>query len=296
MTSVTANPIVSAPPEGGPIVNAMTVDVEDYFHAQALGVDRTHWERQPRRVERNTHRILDLLEAAGVHGTFFTLAWVAERHRGLIRRIVAAGHELASHGCEHRRADCQTRDALRQDLARSRQILEEVGGVAVRGYRAPTFSIGAANPWAFDVLAEAGYAYSSSIYPVRHDTYGMPEAPRFAFRTAAGIDEYPLTTVRLWGRNLPCAGGGFFRLLPYAVSRAGLARVNVRDRQPAIFYVHPWEIDPGQPRLPVPHWKARFRHYVNLGRTEGRLRRLLADHAWDRLDRVFPPAGRDPLT
>lgn len=274
----------------GRLVNALSVDVEDWFQVQALApvVDRGDWSSLERRVETSTDRILALFDGAGVRATFFTLGWVAERHPALVRRIVAAGHELASHGSEHRRADEQDRASFRDDVRRSKRVLEDVGGVEVKGYRAPTFSIGPANLWAFDVLAEEGYAYSSSVYPVRHDLYGMPEAPRFPFHTGAGLlEEYPITTLRWGGRNLPCGGGGFFRLLPYAVSRAAIARVNAAEGRAAIFYFHPWEVDPGQPRLGGLPARSRLRHYLNLHRTEARLARLLADFAWDRMDVVF---------
>lgn len=279
---------------GGRLVNAMSVDVEDYFQVQALSpvFDRDAWDLQPLRVEANTNRILDLFDRHGVKATFFTLGWVGERCKSLVRRIVADGHELASHGSEHRRADEQGPEAFRQDVGRSKRSLEDIAGTAVRGYRAPTFSIGERNLWAFDVLAEEGYAYSSSVYPVRRDFYGMPSAPRFAFFPRAGqaIEEYPITTLRLGGRNLPCGGGGFFRLLPYGLSRAAIARVNQADGLPAIFYFHPWEIDPEQPRAASLPFKSRFRHYVNLDRTESRLKRLVTEFAWDRMDRVFSPA------
>ena len=280
---------------GGRIVNAMSVDVEDYFQVQALAgaYDRAGWDGLPRRVAGNTGRVLDLFARHGVHATFFTLGWVAERHPELVRRIVAEGHELASHGHDHRRVDELSPEAFRQDIRRAKQVLEQAGGVAVRGYRAPTFSIGRSSLWAFDVLAEEGYAYSSSVYPVRRDFYGFPEAPRFAFRPRPGIEEYPMTTVQLGGRNLPGGGGGFFRLLPYAVSRRLVARVNAADDRPAIFYFHPWEVDPGQPRAPGVPLKSRVRHYLNLGRTEARLGRLLADFAWDRMDLVYRPGEPD---
>lgn len=276
---------------GGRVVNAMSVDVEDYFQVQAMG-GRFHpdnWDDQPRRVEANTDRILNLFAAHGVTATFFTLGWVAERHKRLVRRIVEAGHELASHGSRHERADAQTPESFRNDVRRSKALLEDIGGAPVLGYRAPTFSIGPANLWAFDILAEEGYAYSSSVYPIRHDYYGMPNAPRFAFypKGEGGIEEYPVTTVRIGERNLPCGGGGFFRLLPYELSRMAMRRVNRDDGKPCIFYFHPWEVDPDQPRVPDLPVKSRFRHYTNLGRMEGRLGRLLRDFAWDRMDRVF---------
>lgn len=277
----------------GRIVNAMSVDVEDWFQVQALAgaVERGSWDSQPCRVERNTELILELFEEHGLRATFFTLGWVAKRCPALVRRIVAGGHELASHGSEHRRADEQSPFGFREDIRRAKCELEDAGGVAVKGYRAPTFSIGPRNLWAFKVLAEEGYAYSSSVYPVRHDLYGMPDAPRFAFFPPGGegLEEYPVTTLRVMGRNFPCGGGGFFRLLPYAVTRAAIQRVNTADRRAAIFYFHPWEVDPGQPRLPGLPLKSRFRHYLNLDRTEQRLRRLVADFAWDRMDRVFLP-------
>ena len=269
--------------------NAMTVDVEDWFQVQAFAgtIARDAWDSLPRRVEANTEKFLAMFAEAGVHATFFTLGWVADRHPALVRRIVAEGHELASHGYAHRLAHEQTAVEFAEDVGRARRLLEDVGGVPVRGYRAPTFSINKRNPWAFGVLADAGYAYSSSIYPIRHDLYGMPDAPRFAHRVEHGrLLEIPMTTVRLGGRNFPCSGGGYFRLLPYAVFRAGLRRFNARDRSSGMFYTHPWEIDPGQPRVAAPRI-ARFRHFVNMSRTADRIRRLLRDFAWDRVDRVF---------
>lgn len=305
-TPETASAATGTGPQGrrtgaGPeplVVNAMSVDVEDWFQVQAFAdrIDRGSWDHQERRVEANTNRLLDRFAEAGVHATFFTLAWIAERAPGLIRRIVDDGHELASHGLEHRLVREQTPEAFRADVTRSKEILEDIGGVPVRGYRAATFSVGADTPWAWDVLGEAGYAYSSSINPIRHDLYGMPDAPRFPFRPREGaaMVEVPMTTVRLAGRNLPCAGGGFFRLLPYSVFSAGVRRVNRRDGRPAVFYCHPWEVDPGQPRVAGLSRKSAFRHYLNLSRTEGRLVRLLCDFAWDRMDRAVaecaPPA------
>lgn len=273
-----------------PVVNAMTVDVEDYFQVQAFAhcVRRDAWDGFPRRVAANTDRILDLFAAAGVKATFFTLGWVAERHPALIRRIVAEGHELASHGWDHTRADTQEPEVFRADISRTRALLEDTGGVRVAGYRAATFSIGSRNLWAFPLLRQAGYRYSSSINPIRHDLYGMPNAPRVPFHPAPdGVVEIPMTTVRLAGRNLPCSGGGYFRLLPTALYRAGLRRVNRQEHRPGIFYFHPWEVDPGQPRIHGAGWKSRLRHYTNLHRMEDGLRRLLRDFAWDRMDRVY---------
>ena len=277
--------------------NAMTVDVEDYFQVQAFAgvIDRAAWDTIPCRVEANTDRILQQFERAGVAATFFTLGWVADRYPGVVRRIVSAGHELASHGYGHARADTQTPAQFREDVRRARGVLQDLGGVPVQGYRAPTFSVGPRNPWAFDVLEEEGYAYSSSVYPVRHDLYGVPDAPRFPYRPAAGrLVEIPMTTVRLGGRNLPCAGGGYFRLTPYPLFRSLLRRFNKADAAPGVFYFHPWEIDPGQPRVCAAPRLSRFRHSVNLSAMHARLERLLRDFAWDRMDRVFASALARP--
>jgi polysaccharide deacetylase family protein (PEP-CTERM system associated) len=271
-------------------VNALTVDVEDYFQVQALAnsVPRAAWEEMPRRVEANTERLLAAFERAGVHATFFTLGWVAERHPALIKRIVAGGHELASHGYGHERVDGLGPEAFRADVGRARKLLEDAGGVAVAGYRAPTFSLNARTPWAVAILAEQGYRYSSSVYPVKHDLYGTPDAPRFPYRPDAGpLWEIPLTALRMRGRNFPCSGGGWFRVLPYPVFRLGLRRFNRTEAAAAVFYTHPWEYDPQQPRVRVRNPLSRFRHYVNLSRTAGRLERLLGDFVWDRMDRVF---------
>jgi polysaccharide deacetylase family protein (PEP-CTERM system associated) len=278
-----------------PMINALTVDVEDWFQVQAFAAifDRAAWDGLERRVEANTDRILALFAEAGVSGTFFTLGWVAERHPALVRRIVGAGHELASHGYWHRLVHEQTPEAFAEDVGAAKRLLEDVGGVPVHGYRAPTFSINRRNPWAFDELEAAGYLYSSSIYPIRHDLYGMPEAPRFPYRPGTGrLVELPMTAVRVGGRNLPCAGGGYFRLLPYPVFRALLRHFNAADAAPGMFYTHPWEIDAGQPRVAAAARMARFRHYINLGRTQQRLERLLRDFSWGRVDRVFASALR----
>ena len=275
----------------------MTVDVEDWFQVQAFAgtIDRSDWAGLDRRVETNTDRILGMFADAGVRGTFFTLGWVAERHPALVRRIVAAGHELASHGYFHRLAHEQTPADFAADVGDARKLLEDTGGVAVRGYRAPTFSINTRNPWAFDVLAEQGYAYSSSIYPIRHDLYGMPDAPRMPFLPdgaagRAGIVEIPMTTLRLGGRNLPCAGGGYFRLLPYGLFRAGLRRFNRTEHAPGMFYTHPWEIDAAQPRVTQAPRMAKFRHYLNLHDMPRRMGKLLSDFRWGRVDDVFASA------
>jgi polysaccharide deacetylase family protein (PEP-CTERM system associated) len=271
------------------IANALTVDVEDYFQVSALSphIRRTDWDRIPCRVERNVDTILSLLADARVRATFFTLGWVAERHPALVTRIVAEGHELASHGYGHLRIHEQTEAEFAQDIRRAKALLEDIAGTEVKGYRAPSFSIGKRTLWAFEHIAKAGYRYSSSVYPVRHDLYGMPDAPRFPYQPRADLLEIPVTTASVLGRNLPAGGGGYFRLLPYAVSRALIRRVNEVDRRPAIFYFHPWEIDPGQPRVPGTSLKTRLRHYVNLRRAEPRLRRLLGEFRWRRMDEVF---------
>jgi polysaccharide deacetylase family protein (PEP-CTERM system associated) len=271
------------------ITNALTIDVEDYFQVSAMApyIRRDEWETRECRVERNVDRILQLLDARGTQATFFTLGWVAERYPQLVRRIVDGGHELASHGHGHERASDLDRAAFRADLDRAKKLLEDIAGVAVRGYRAPSFSIGHGNLWAFDTLLETGHSYSSSIYPIRHDHYGMPDAPRFAHRRANGLLEIPVTTVRMGSRNLPSSGGGWFRLFPYPVTRWMIRQVNRVDRQAAIFYFHPWEIDHGQPRIPGIDARTRFRHYVNIGRTDARLQQLLQDFRWGRMDRIF---------
>lgn len=271
------------------ITNALTIDVEDYFQVSAFAphIDRSQWDTRECRVERNVHRMLDLLDRKHTKATFFTLGWVAERYPALVRRIVADGHELASHGYGHQRASDLSEAAFFEDVRSAKAILEDLSGTPVLGYRAPSFSIGAGNLWALDTLERAGYRYSSSIYPVQHDHYGMPDAPRFAHQIRPGLMEIPPTTLRMFNRNLPSSGGGYFRLLPYALSRWMLQRVNQHDAQSAIFYCHPWEIDAEQPRVEGIGLKTRFRHYVNIGRTEARLARLLDDFRWGRMDRIF---------
>lgn len=274
-----------------PIRNAMTIDVEDYFQVSAFAahIPRDSWPTLSCRVERNMERILALLDEREVKATFFTLGWIAERYPAMVRRIVENGHELASHGYSHLRVTDQSPAEFLDDITRSKKLLEDIASHAVIGYRAPSFSIGTRNLWALDTLQEAGYRYSSSIYPIRHDHYGMPEAPRFRFhpRGPEGVVELPATTVKLFGRNLPASGGGYFRLLPYSLSRWFMKRVNHTDGQPCIFYFHPWEIDPEQPRQKNVGLKTRFRHYVNLSRTESRIRALLRDFQWGRVDRIF---------
>ena len=229
--------------------NAMTIDVEDYFQVEAFAstIQRSDWESLPRRVERNTERLLQILGDGGVEATFFVLGWVAERHPDLVRRVVAAGHEVASHGCRHIRVDCQSPEEFRDDIRRSKQVLEDLAGVPVRGYRAPTFSIGGASKWAHAILAEEGYRYSSSVYPVKHDLYGTPEAPRTPFSPVPGMLEIPLTAVRMLGIDIPASGGGYFRLLPYHLTSGLLNRARRVNRSPAVFYLHPWRSIPSSP-------------------------------------------------
>jgi polysaccharide deacetylase family protein (PEP-CTERM system associated) len=273
----------------------MTIDVEDYFQVSAFAshIPRDSWPSLACRVESNIDRILAMLDERDVKATFFTLGWIAERYPAMVRLIVDNGHELASHGHNHLRVSDQSPDEFLDDITRSKKLLEDIGGQAVIGYRAPSFSIGTRNLWALDILQEAGYRYSSSIYPIHHDHYGMPDAPRFKFhpRGPSGLVELPATTVKLFERNLPASGGGYFRLLPYSLSRWLMRRVNHTDLQPCIFYFHPWEIDPGQPRQKNIGLKTRFRHYVNLSRTEPRIRALLRDFQWGRMDHIF--MGKD---
>jgi len=273
------------------IINVMSVDVEDYFQVGAFEhtIARETWERWPCRVEANSERILALFARHDLRATFFTLGWIAERYPGVVRAIVAGGHELASHGHGHQRVHDLSPAAFREDVMRARKLLEDLSGRAVAGYRAPSFSIGRANLWALDVLAEAGYQYSSSIYPIAHDHYGSPEAPRFPYRpeSCPALLEMPPTTVLLAGRNLPAAGGGYFRLLPYAASRWLIGRVNRLEGRPTMFYFHPWEVDPAQPRVAGAPLKSRLRHYVNLDRMEDKLDRLCNDFRWGRADQVY---------
>ena len=290
LSRVVQNFLTQTTPGCAAVRNAITVDVEEYFQVAAFErtIEREGWATTPSRVAVSTARILDLFASRGVSGTFFVLGWVAERHPALVRRIVDDGHELASHGYDHTRVDRLSPEAFRSDVVRTKAILENLVGVRVRGYRAPSYSINGGNLWALDVLQETGHVYSSSVYPIQHDLYGMPEAPRTPFRVRAeGILEIPVTTVALLGRNLPCGGGGYFRLLPYPLFRWALKRVNKKECHAGMFYFHPWELDPDQPRVHAAPLKSRFRHYLNLGVMEERLGRLLNDFSWDRMDRVF---------
>ena len=259
--------------------NVISVDVEDYFHVEAFSdiVDRKNWDQYPSRVEANTKRILDLLDESGVKGTFFVLGWVAERYPNLVREIVSRGHELACHSYWHRLIFNLDPKEFREDTLRAKAVLEQAAGLPVYGYRAPSFSIVTSSLWALEILAESGFTYDSSIYPIHHDTYGIPSAPRAPFRidTPAGpIMEYPMSTFRMLGKhNLPVGGGGYLRMLPFWYTKLGCRRLQ-SEKVPLVVYIHPWEIDPDQPRLPGRR-KSVLRHYTNLKKTAGRLRRLL---------------------
>lgn len=283
-----------------PITNYLSIDVEDYFQVSAFEQvsPPASWDSRELRVEGNTDKVLALLDEASVKATFFVLGWVAERCPELVKRIAAAGHEVASHGYGHQRLTNQTRMEFREDVRRSKAILEELSGRAVFGYRAPSYSISRQTFWAFDELYAAGYRYDSSIFPIRHDFYGIPDWPRFAgyavktfngdWQAAAevgesnvALHEIPITTVQFAGKNLPIAGGGYFRLLPYGLTRRGLQRINYQDQQPFVFYLHPWEFDPDQPRMKGASCKSRFRHYLNLHKTEVRFKKLLQDFSFE---------------
>jgi len=272
------------------MLNALSCDVEDWFQVGAFEtvIAKRDWDSLEQRVERNADAVLALFEEAGVKGTFFTLGWVADRYPALIRRIAAAGHEVASHGWDHDRVFTLTPDQFRADLRRAHAAIEAAAGVAPRGYRAPSFSIDARTPWAHRILAEEGYAYSSSVAPLAHDHYGWPEAPRFAFRPLpdAPLIELPVTTVDVAGRRLAAGGGGFFRLLPYGFSSWAIRRVNGAEQRPAVFYFHPWEIDPDQPRVARAPLKSRLRHYSRLSAMRGKLLKLLGAYEWGRTDIV----------
>lgn len=268
--------------------NAFTIDVEDYFQVSAFAphIPRSEWPIRECRIERNVDNILAMLDEHDAKATFFTLGWIAERYPEVVRNIIRNGHELASHGYGHERVSDQTPESFFADINVAKLILEDLSGTEVKGYRAPSFSIGEKNLWAFECLEKAGYRYSSSIYPIRHDHYGMPNAPRHA-HAIGGLIEIPATTLRFLNRNWPASGGGYFRLMPYGLSRWMIERINRVDQLPAVFYFHPWELDVDQPRILGISAKTRFRHYVNIHRMERRLHRLLADFAWGRMDHLF---------
>ena len=293
--------IANQDPASVPVLNAMSVDVEDYFHVSAFDgvVSRTAWAGMESRVSANTHRLLDVFDEFGVRGTFFVLGWVAERDPALVREIAARGHEIASHGYAHRLVYDQLPSAFRDDVRRAKQLLEDASGAEVRGYRAPSFSVTARSLWALEILMEEGHSYDASIFPIRHDRYGIPGSPRHPYsleRTHGALTEVPASTVRVGSMNLPMAGGGYFRILPYAWTRWGLSRLNKVEGRPAVFYLHPWEIDPDQPRLQA-GWLSQFRHYRNLDKTENRLRALLNDFRFGTIAsmlRVSAPMTQQP--
>ena len=281
------------------MLNALTIDVEDYFQVNAFEpyIGRERWDSFPLRVSDNVARLLDLLDEFGVKATFFVLGWVAQRLPGLVKEIQARGHEIASHGYGHELIYRIGPDAFREDIRRSKEVLEQISGVAVRGYRAPTYSITGRSLWAFDLLIEEGYGYDSSVFPVYHDTYGIPDAPRFPYtvrRAVGSIEEFPLTTLPLQlaglRYQLPIAGGGYLRLLPAALIKWGIGCINDSERQPTVLYLHPWEIDPDQPRIEA-GWKSRFRHYNNLHKTEAKLRHLLQGVRYGTMSEVLGIQG-----
>jgi polysaccharide deacetylase family protein (PEP-CTERM system associated) len=272
-----------------PIRNALTIDVEDYFQVAAFDkiIDPNAWDSYECRVEQNVDLLLQTLDDANTRATFFTLGWVAERYPAMTKRIVSAGHELGSHGYGHQKITTLEPKAFREDLIRAKAILEDLSAGSIKGYRAPSFSIGRKNLWAFDVLRETNHIYSSSVYPVKHDHYGMPEAPRFKYTTTSGLIEIPPSSIQIRERNFPASGGGYFRLLPYKLSAAGIRRINNEDKESAIFYCHPWEFDPNQPKIKNAVALSKFRHYVNLSSNLSKFKRLLSDFSWGRMDRVF---------
>jgi polysaccharide deacetylase family protein (PEP-CTERM system associated) len=286
-----------SPAIAAPIVNGMSVDVEDYFHVSVFDglVPRSAWDQMESRVCANTGRLLDLFDEFGVRSTFFVLGWVADKHPALVRTIADRGHEVASHGYAHRLVYDQTPAAFREDVRRTKRLLEEACGQAVGGFRAPSYSVTPQSLWALDILIEEGYWYDASIFPIRHDRYGIPVSPRAPYRVERRqgvLIEAPGSTVRLGPLNLPTAGGGYFRILPYAWTRWSIARLNRDEQRPAIFYLHPWEIDPAQPRLPA-GLLSRFRHYRNLDKTETRLRTLLGEFAFAPVGEVLRAASAD---
>ena len=271
------------------LTNALSIDVEDYFQVSAFEktIDRNHWDSLEHRIEKNLNQTLELFSAHNAKATFFTLGWIAERYPHLVKSIVDEGHELASHGYGHQRVSDLSPDQFKQDVISAKAILEDISGQSIKGYRAPSYSIGKSNLWALEVLAETGHEYSSSIYPIKHDHYGFPEAPRFCFRDQkTGLVEIPITTVNVMNKLRPAGGGGFFRFYPYPLTRWVINRVN-QEGQSTVFYLHPWELDPDQPRQAGISAKTRFRHYLNLSKTETRLTRLLNDFSWNTMSQVF---------
>lgn len=273
------------------VFSALTVDVEDYFHVAAFdsSIKTEQWATMPQRVDYNTRLLLDLFDKHQATATFFVLGWVAERFPELVLDIKRRGHEIASHGHSHAKASSQTKEQFYQDVLKAKHLLEDVTGDAVTGYRAPSFSIGKPTEWAFEQLKRAGYEYSSSTYPVVHDLYGTPDWPQQPYLRPEGIWECPLPVLNMAGKQLPIAGGGYFRLLPYWISRKLIKRYLQQSKAPYMFYFHPWEVDPHQPRISQAPLKSKFRHYVNLARMENKLDLLLGDFDWRSLSQVYKP-------
>ena len=268
----------------------MTVDVEDYYHVSAFEkhIKREKWDSYPSRIEENITKILDIFGNHDIKATFFILGWVAEKYPESIKKIAQFGHEIASHGYSHIRVTNQEPLQFREDISKTKDILENVSGVTVNGYRAASYSINSHDHWAYKILEECGYKYSSSVYPIKHDLYGIPDAPRYPYKpNNSNIFEIPVSTVQLNSYRIPCGGGGYFRLFPYFISRRLIKMVNLKEGKPCIFYFHPWELDTEQPRQKGVSIKTRFRHYININRTENRLNRLLDDFNWDRMDKIY---------
>ena len=274
---------------GNRVKNALTIDVEDYFQVSAFEerISRDQWASMAPRVENNTQRLLALFAEKDAKATFFMLGWVAERFPGLVRQMVAEGHEIASHGMMHQRASSQTEAEFRADIRDSKAMLEDLAGIEVMGYRAPSFSFTKQNLWVYNVLLEEGYRYSSSVYPVVHDHYGIPDAPRFRYQPVEGVDEIPLSTLTFFGKNMPISGGGYFRLYPYWLTRWMIRQFNTENASPYVFYLHPWEIDPEQPRMEGLSTKTRFRHYLNLDKVEQRIRTMLQEFDWSSMADLY---------
>lgn len=271
------------------ISNALTIDVEDYFQVSAFSniINKKNWDEKECRIEKNIDNIISILDLKKIKATFFTLGWIAERYPSMIKKILMEGHELASHGYAHEKVSEISKSDFYQDVTRAKGILEDIGGKQINGYRAPSFSIAEKNFWAMEILSETGHRYSSSIYPVKHDHYGSPNAPRFPYKVFSELLEVPPTTVKLFGRNFPASGGGYFRLLPYSISKKMLDHVNSSENKPVVFYFHPWEIDIHQPRISNLSIKTRFRHYKNIEKMEEKIKKLVEDFHWDRMDNIF---------
>lgn len=271
------------------ISNALTIDVEDYFQVSAFSniINKKNWDEKECRIEKNIDNIISILDLKKIKATFFTLGWIAERYPSMIKKILMEGHELASHGYAHEKVSEISKSDFYQDVTRAKGILEDIGGKQINGYRAPSFSIAEKNFWAMEILSETGHRYSSSIYPVKHDHYGSPNAPRFPYKVFSELLEVPPTTVKLFGRNFPASGGGYFRLLPYSISKKMLDHVNSSENKPVVFYFHPWEIDSHQPKISNLSIKARFRHYKNIEKMEEKIKKLVEDFHWDRMDNIF---------